>query len=120
MQPMQINNKNESAEWDDDLRPRRHDQEDRLGFIRKVYGILSAQLCLTAGAITAVKTIPGWNEGIQTPAMSGLAMGLLIFSIAIECAILCCRNVARKSPSNYVLLFTFTACQAFVFAFICS
>ena len=36
--------------------------ELRLGFIRKVYGILSAQLTLTAGAIFAVKTVPGWNE----------------------------------------------------------
>ena len=52
--------------------------------------------------------------------MNGIAMALLIFSIAIECAILCCKSVARKSPTNYVLLFIFTACQAFVFASICS
>ena len=104
---------------DDDF-VNRGDVEDRLGFIRKVYGILSMQLCLTAGAITAVKTVPGWNEGINTPAMGGLAMGLLIVSIAIECAIFCCKSVARKTPTNYICLFVFTICQAFVFAFICA
>ena len=119
MQPMNINKQSDMS-WDDDLQPRNHDKEDRLGFIRKVYGILSVQLCLTAGAITAVKTIPGWNEGMGTPAMGGLAMGLLIMAIVIQCAILCCKDVARKSPSNYILLFIFTACKAFVFSFICS
>merc|ERR1712165_236408 len=52
--------------------------------------------------------------------MGGLAMGLLIISIVIECAILCCKSVARKTPMNYILLFIFTACQAFVFSFICA
>ena len=32
-----------------------HALEDRLGFIRKVYGILSAQLLITFGAITMTK-----------------------------------------------------------------
>ena len=61
MEPMQIKN-DESQEWDDDLRGARTDKEDRLGFIRKVYGILSVQLILTTATITAVKTVPGWNE----------------------------------------------------------
>ena len=47
-------------------------------------------------------------------------MGLLVLSIAIECAILCCKSVARKTPHNYICLTIFTACQAFVFAHICS
>ena len=61
MEPMQIKN-DESSQWDDDLRGARTDREDRLGFIRKVYGILSVQLIITTLAITAVKTVPGWNE----------------------------------------------------------
>ena len=52
--------------------------------------------------------------------MAGLAMGLLIISVCIECAILCCKSVARKTPTNYILLLIFTLCQAFVFASICS
>ena len=33
-------------------------EQDRLGFIRKVYGILSVQLSITAGAVSAVKLSP--------------------------------------------------------------
>ena len=61
----------------------RSDKEDRMGFIRKVYGILSVQLCLTAGGITAVKCVPGWNEAVQTPAMMGLAYGLIFIALII-------------------------------------
>ena len=45
-----------------DLNKRSQDFEDRLGFIRKVYGILSVQMTITATAITAVKLNPSWNE----------------------------------------------------------
>ena len=99
---------------------KRGDVEDRLGFIRKVYGILSVQLCLTAGSITAVKTVPGWSEGVQTPAMFGLAIGLIFVALIIECAIFCCKSVARTSPTNYICLFVFTACQAFILSVICA
>ena len=57
--------------------------EARLGFIRKVYGILSAQLALTAGAITAVKTIPGWNDAALQPGMRGLALGLIFVACMV-------------------------------------
>ena len=96
------------------------EKEDRLGFIRKVYGILSVQLCLTTGAIASVKAIDGWNEAMQMPTMGATAMGLLFLSIVIEIAIVCCQSVARKTPTNYIMLFAFTACQAFVFAYICA
>ena len=104
----------------DDENWKRGDVEDRLGFIRKVYGILSVQLCLTAGSITAVKTVPGWTESVQTPAITGLAFGLIFVALIIECAILCCKSVARTSPMNYILLFVFTACQAFILSVICA
>ena len=34
--------------------------------------------------------------------------------------ILCCKNVARKVPINYILLTVFTLCQAFFFAWVAS
>ena len=46
----------------------------------------------------------------------GMAMFFLIISIIIEFTILCCREVARRVPTNYILLAMFTYCQAFVFA----
>ena len=75
---------------------------------------------LTFGAIAATKAVPELNETMQSPMVAGFAMGLLIISVCIECAILCCKSVARKTPTNYILLFIFTMCQAFVFASICS
>ena len=114
MEPMRVE-KSEYGLLEED-----HARNDRLGFIRKVYGILSVQLCVTAGAITITKTSDGLNDTMRSPAMGGLAIGLLISSIVIECAILCCKSVARKTPTNYILLFIFTACQAFVFSVICA
>ena len=75
---------------------------------------------LTFGAIAATKAVPELNETMQSPMVAGFAMGLLIISVCIECAILCCKSVARKTPTNYILLFIFTVCQAFVFASFCS
>ena len=98
----------------------RSDKEDRLGFIRKVYGILSVQLCLTAGGITAVKLVPGWNESVQTPAMMGLAYGCIFIALIIQCAIFCCKSVARTTPTNYICLFAFTLCETFILSVICS
>ena len=96
----------------------KEDRNDRLNFIRKVYGILSCQLTLTAVCIGAVKTIPGWNSGIQ--ALFPLVMVALIIGIFVEIAIICCSSVARRVPTNYIMLLIFTLCQAFVFSFICS
>ena len=45
-----------------------------------------------------------------------MAIGLFLFSIVIEIVIICCRGFARKVPTNYILLFIFTACQAFYFS----
>ena len=40
------------------LSPEDGEKSDRQGFIRKVYAILSAQLCVTGMAITAVQMNP--------------------------------------------------------------
>ena len=86
----------------------KEDRQDRLNFIRKVYGILSVQLTLTAACICAVKLIPGWNSGIQ--ALWPFALGAILISIIVEIALICCRSVARKVPTNYILLLVFTLC----------
>lgn len=50
----------------------------------------------------------------------GLLIGALILSIVIECALICVRKIARTVPYNYILLFLFTVCEAYIVAFICS
>ena len=89
-----------------------------MGFIRKVYAILSAQLFFTAGCIAYVKLNPEVNESIKLHWL--LAFLSLIIAFIIEIALLCCRSVARKVPTNYILLFLFTFCEAFAFSFICA
>jgi len=94
------------------------DNSDRLQFIRKVYGILSTQLLITFGSITAVKMNDEWNEGIQQ--YGGLAITAAILAIAVEIPLLCCISVARKVPTNYVLLLIFTLCETFMLTFLCA
>ena len=64
-------------------------QEDRLNFIRKVYSILTVQLSITAGAVTAVKLNPELDETFQSPTINGISIGLLVAAIFIQCALLC-------------------------------
>ena len=45
------------------------------------------------------------------------ALGLFFVSFVIEIMILCCKNMARVVPTNYILLSIFTICQAFFFSF---
>ena len=52
--------------------------------------------------------------------MMGLAYGLLFIALIIECAIFCCKSVARTSPMNYICLFAFTFCETFILSVICS
>ena len=94
------------------------DDEDRMGFVRKVYGILAVQLTITFGFVALVKT----NESLETSLLSmpWLYIIALVLGFSIQCAILCCRSVARSSPMNYILLFTFTLCWTFLVGFICA
>ena len=101
-----------------EVRDKDQEREDRLGFIRKVYAILSVQLMITAGCITFTKLTPEVNEGIKS--FRVLFWVLLIVACVIEVMLLYCRSVARKVPMNYILLLVFTLCEAFLFSFICA
>ena len=64
------------------------DNDDRLGFVRKVYGILSTQMCVTFGFVAMVATIDGLAESIlANPILYSIC---LIIGIIIQCALLCC------------------------------
>ena len=58
-----------------------HALEDRLGFIRKVYAILSVQLLVTFGAIACTKLNPSTDNWMRGQA--GLALGLFFVSFTI-------------------------------------
>lgn len=84
------------------------ESSDRNGFIKKVYGIVSAQLALTA----VFTTLPLVSETIREFMYSSLFL-LPIFGLAaiiVELVILCNKNLARQVPHNYICLGVFTFC----------
>ena len=90
----------------------------RLGFIRKVYGILCLQLSFTLFFCILAMSSTAIAEFLQQ------SMGLLIFasvlSIVILIALLCCKDFARQVPANYILLSLFTISEAYMVATTCS
>ena len=81
-----------------------------------MYAILSAQLCLTGFAITAVQMNPALHQFVHGQGI--LAFALFLISAAIEMVLICQRDLARQVPTNYALLAVFTMCQAFYFSFV--
>mmetsp|Transcript_3897 Transcript_3897/g.8946 ORF Transcript_3897/g.8946 Transcript_3897/m.8946 type:complete len:269 (-) Transcript_3897:151-957(-) len=89
----------------------------RMGFVRKVYAILSVQLVITALIATpfALFCDKFWVK--EHIVFFYLA---LAGSVAAVCAISCCQQAARTFPTNYALLFTFTVFESIVVGFVIS
>ncbi|BFZ22553.1 hypothetical protein BsWGS_25592 [Bradybaena similaris] len=84
----------------------------RLGFIRKVYAILSIQIGITAAMIALfIYVEPIKHYSNENPWMWILAI-VLTFVILIVLA--CCPDFRRRSPINMVLLLAFTVCEGFL------
>ncbi|KAL3204189.1 hypothetical protein MRX96_041361 [Rhipicephalus microplus] len=81
------------------------DKYIRIGFIRKLYAILSVQLLITAAIIAAFIFVPELNKFAKT---NGIAMFLAgIGSLVILIILTCCGDLMRSFPTNFVLLFLF-------------
>lgn len=84
----------------------------RLGFIRKVYGILMCQLLVTLAIVCLLVFEPNSKLYAQThPAMMYTAMGMTIVCII---TLACCNDVRRRTPTNFIVLAIFTFCEAFL------
>ena len=94
------------------------DNEDRLGFVKKVYAILASQLTLTFGFVAVVKSSDTLNESL--PNHVGILWAAIILGICIEIALICCKSVARKSPANMILLTLFTICETYMVGTLCA
>lgn len=85
------------------------DPEIRMGFVKKVYGILSVQMLYTtafSGYCLAKKGDPGFVKMLNNPVF---VIVVLFFYIASFCALMLCR-MDKKVPTNYILLSIFTIC----------
>lgn len=94
------------------------DKRVRMGFIRKVFAILSCQLAFTFG-ITFLfvlnETVKNWvfeHRGVFYAAIA-VQFGVII-------ALACCGNTRRKYPMNMILLAVFTMAQAYLMGTISS
>jgi len=92
--------------------------EIRLGFIRKVYGILSAQLLLTC----LLSFIAMESKSYQNFLLNhiGLIYFFIFLIIVISFIIQCCSNLMQSVPQNYIILFLFTFAESYLISFICA
>lgn len=90
--------------------------EMRNGFIRKVYGLLSIQLFITV-LVIFIFQLPI----IKSKIFNNIQYQKIFGSVLIFCAffflflflcLICCRDLARKVPYNYVFLSLITLCES--------
>ena len=93
------------------------DAKDRVGFVKKVYSILFAQLLITGiciGVTITQESICWWMV------RNWWVYLILVFvALAIEIAMICVRPLARKVPANYIMLLLFTLCEAYLVSYLC-
>ena len=99
------------------------DDDDRRGFIKKVYALLTVMLGISFGSVTYVKFNPEMEASLIAED-NGLAMGAfygcLILQLIINCAVICVKACARKVPTNYILMTMFTGCWAYILTYLCA
>lgn len=84
-----------------------------MGFVRKVYGILCAQLTLTVATAVPIY-VAGKHWVLSNKWMLYLSMAALV---ATMCSMCCCRDKLREFPTNYGFLFVITAAMSVLVAF---
>lgn len=86
----------------------------RIGFVRKVYGLLSVQLLLTVLIATPFQ----FMNSVQLQSQTWLLGLSMVMTIMVVCAVACCKDMARTYPYNYIILFTFTVFEAILVGFV--
>lgn len=95
-------------------------REVRMGFVRKVYGILAVQLLLTAMVAAPISAhIKEWSQTNPNVVLACMVFSM-IFSLGTVCAMSCNPELGRSYPTNMVLLTTFTMAEALMVGVICS
>lgn len=89
-------------------------REVRMGFIRKVYGLLMVQLLLTVAMAVPFQTVSvDWlNQHVW------MLYSCSVLSLVLVCAMSCFQRLTRSFPTNYLLLFSFTACEGVLIGFV--
>ena len=93
----------------------------RLGFVKKVYGIISVQLIITTIFVVLAQSrfaaylqdCDYYSCGPSSAAMT-IFWICLVATIIISIMISCYTSIARTVPTNYILLFLFTLCESYL------
>jgi len=91
----------------------------RHGFIRKVYGIVGAQLFLTTLIAGILIRLGDTLIHVHPTVAMVLMFVSLAGSISLMCVFACYPQTMRRSPTNYIILLLFTLCEAVLIGFIC-
>jgi FtsH-binding integral membrane protein len=92
--------------------------EERQGFVIKVFGIMSFQVIFTALYIWWIISSEERREFCIENMW--LYFVSLAATIAIMCTLMCFKTMARKVPTNYLLLFGFTVFESYIVGTIAS
>ena len=90
-----------------------YEQQLRLGFIRKVYGILCMQLLYTV-FMCSLTFISSVNLFYRTHIV--IFFICLVFSIVFIILLVCFNDLSKRVPNNYILLGLFTFCEVYMIA----
>lgn len=91
---------------------------EQQAFVRKVFGILTAQILFTVILCAIVYATPALENWLQENIWFYFIS--LAISIALLCAMVCVKKVARTVPYNYIILFVFTFFESVMIATISS
>ena len=86
----------------------------RRGFVKKVLGIVSAQFFFTTLVVYLIVSSQSTIDYLKNN-ISILIVFLCIYVIT-AIFLICCRNLARKVPANYILLALFTSSLSIIVA----
>lgn len=94
------------------------EKEIRMGFIRKVYGILLSQIAVTMAVMCIFMYVPAAKE--YSHANPWLMIVAMVLTFVLLIALACCPNVRRSFPTNFILLGLFTVLEAFMLGVVSS
>jgi FtsH-binding integral membrane protein len=123
--PNDLNQSNNiTPQYPVDIKSSQNTEEDQIindqirnGFIRKVFGIVTIQLIFSFSFILlcqtkTIKNFIAHNEGFCILLFS---ISTIVYIISV-CLISCNRELARKVPTNYILLFCMTFAESILSA----
>jgi FtsH-binding integral membrane protein len=92
--------------------------DERQGFIIKVFSIMSIQVIFTALYTWWIIS----NEGRKEFCTNNLWLYFVCIAatVAIMCTLMCFKSMARTVPTNYILLFGFTVFESYIVGTIAS